>query len=241
MKLPSYGVLAVGTSAALLVTGIGIAQASIPDSAGTITACTTRLSARIIDTAIQHCWSSETVVRWNAAGTPGPQGPAGPAGATGAPGPQGEPGPAGSTGPQGEPGPAGPQGVPGPSGTGTTTHLYTSGLITSVSLQGGAGSVATLSPPPGTYLLTASGQLDSVGDTTADCRVVVDNEVTMSSTIYGWMHADTATNPGVSESVPITVATGDSVVFFCSAANGPTTLARLDYAALSMLAIDQVN
>lgn len=61
----------------------------------TIRACANPAGQLRLIGAAESCKSQETLVTWNAAGSPGPAGPAGPAGPSGAPGP---------AGPQGEPG-----------------------------------------------------------------------------------------------------------------------------------------
>lgn len=98
--------------AALLVTGAGLAYASIPDQNQVIHGCYKTLDGklRVIDTgAGDSCLSSEVSLDWN---QQGPQGPTGPQG------PQGPAGPSGSQGPQGIQGIQGPQGQQGPVGSG---------------------------------------------------------------------------------------------------------------------------
>lgn len=86
--------LAGFVAGALLLAGIGIANASIPDTNGVIHACIQPSNGnltKIIDTDQgQSCSGGEQALNWNQTG------PQGPAGATGATGPQG---PAGTVGP----------------------------------------------------------------------------------------------------------------------------------------------
>jgi hypothetical protein len=89
--------VAVGT---LALAG-AVVYATIPDSAGVVHGCYTRLTGqlRLIDTgAGQTCLRYETPVNWNQAGPPGPAGAVGPQGAQGPQGVQGNPGPAGPAG-----------------------------------------------------------------------------------------------------------------------------------------------
>ncbi len=231
MNNRSRGWFAAVAAGGLVVMGMGIAHASIPAPDGTITACTTRVSTRLIDTTSQRCRGSEKPVTWNAAGVAGAVGPAGPAGPAGAAGPPGLAGAPGAVGPQGEPGPAGPAGQPG---TGTSTHLYTSGLVRVI----GLGTIATLEPPSGDYLVTVSGQLDAVGEAAASCGIAVYNEAAQTETQLAVIHVDKSTNNGVSASIPAHTVDGDSLVFYCDSSNNTS---QLTYSALNALRIDQVN
>lgn len=89
--------VAIGT---LALAG-AVTYATIPDSAGVVHGCYTRLTGqlRVIDTgAGQTCLRFETPISWNQVGPPGPAGPAGPQGSQGPQGAQGDPGPAGPAG-----------------------------------------------------------------------------------------------------------------------------------------------
>ena len=103
VKLARRPVVIAVAVAGLAVTGAGVAQASIPDSAQTYTGCMLNNvgTLRLIDpslgshNAMGHCFGWETQVSWNQKGqpgAPGPTGPAGPTGPTGATGPTGPPG-----------------------------------------------------------------------------------------------------------------------------------------------------
>ena len=85
------------TASAVLVTGVGLARAAIPDDQGVITGCynSTSGALRVIDAGKTKCASSERALTWNQRGVAGP---AGPAGAVGPAGPAGVPGPAGVSG-----------------------------------------------------------------------------------------------------------------------------------------------
>jgi hypothetical protein len=89
--------VAVGT---LALAG-AVTYATIPDSAGVVNGCYTRLTGalRVIDTgAGQTCLRFETPISWNQVGPQGPAGATGPQGAQGPQGVQGDPGPAGPAG-----------------------------------------------------------------------------------------------------------------------------------------------
>ena len=99
---------AAAAAAVLVVAGVFIMRATIPDAKGVIHGCYSKSggSIRVIDDSVTSCNTNETSLAWNITGPVGPGGPQGPIGPTGSQGPQG---PAGPMGPQG------PQGVPGPS------------------------------------------------------------------------------------------------------------------------------
>jgi hypothetical protein len=77
-----------------LAASVGVATATIPGSDGVISGCYNKTDGtlRVIDTAGQHCKTTETPLAWNLRG------------------PQGLPGSQGAQGPQGAPGPQGAQG-----------------------------------------------------------------------------------------------------------------------------------
>ncbi|MFI7543795.1 hypothetical protein [Actinoplanes sp. NPDC049599] len=92
---------------AVVLTGAGVASASVPDAGGVIRACYDKSSGnvRIIDTAkTASCKSAEKSLSWNQSGKPGPRGAQG---NPGAPGEQGPTGPQGATGADGSQGPRG--------------------------------------------------------------------------------------------------------------------------------------
>ena len=91
VKLARRPVVIAVAVAGLAVTGAGVAQASIPDSAQTYTGCMLNNvgTLRLIDPSLGshnpmgHCFGWETQVTWNQKGQPGAPGPTGPAGPTG--------------------------------------------------------------------------------------------------------------------------------------------------------------
>lgn len=85
-------------------------------------------------------------------GSTGPSGPEGAAGAAGADGAQGPAGPEGPAGPQGPAGVAGPQGTAGADGTGPAWLDVGEATVYAAS---DTHTLATVSLPAGTYLLTA--------------------------------------------------------------------------------------
>src|SRR5262245_8738603 len=99
--------------ALLVVAGVVLTKATIPDAKGVIHGCYSKSggSIRVIDDSVTTCNANETSLSWNVigpAGPVGPQGPIGPQGLTGSAGPQGSTGPTGPMGPQGPEGPIGP-------------------------------------------------------------------------------------------------------------------------------------
>ncbi len=126
------------TSAFALALVVGIAAASIPDSAGVIHACYKRQTGRlrVIDIAARnHCKTGETELTWNQQG------------------PQGDPGP------QGPPGPQGTKGAQGPPGSGTVT-VYQGDIKNQAMVLGSQSNpthiVDTPPLPAGTYLVSYS-------------------------------------------------------------------------------------
>jgi len=78
-------------TAVLVICGLVLTYATIPDSNGVIHACYNKSggSIRVIDDSVTKCNSNETSLSWNVTGPPGPIGPAGPQGAAGPQGPVG--------------------------------------------------------------------------------------------------------------------------------------------------------
>jgi len=123
MRITSRARRTTALVAVLVVAGMGVAYADVPDSStGVITGCSISGNGglRVIDAqAGAKCKSNETQISWNktgpvgatgATGPVGPQGPTGDTGATGATGPQGPTGDTGATGATGADGPRGPAG-----------------------------------------------------------------------------------------------------------------------------------
>jgi hypothetical protein len=164
LRLGRRSLILVGV--VVLAAAGGIAYASIPDSAGTYTACMLKATGtvRLIDRSLppssllSHCTAYETQISWNQVGpqgppgpkgATGPQGPAGAQGANGDPGPQGpqgDPGLRGATGDTGPKGDDGPQGAQGPAGSFTGHFVSPNGLFSidvansGIKLQGPAGN-----------------------------------------------------------------------------------------------------
>lgn len=97
-----------------------IAYASIPDGAGVIHGCYSKISGalRVIDTAKgQKCSGTELALTWSQTGPKGTTGARGPTGKTGSIGPKGTTGAVGATGPRGPSGTSGTRGPTGVQGT----------------------------------------------------------------------------------------------------------------------------
>ena len=183
----------------LLVAGVMMIRATIPDAKGVIHACYNRSGGtiRVIDDSVTGCGANETSLNWDVSGPAGPIGPQGPVGAVGAQGPAGLTGP---TGPQGTSGPAGPtglQGAPGPSNayvradqTTTVTLPADESPVTvnSLSLPAGSfivsASVAKLSNAPTETFCTLVGNGVSL-----DSRALVPNNATAA--LLGWVQLPT--------------------------------------------------
>jgi len=65
-------------AAVLVICGLVLTYATIPDSNGVIHACYNKSggSIRVIDDSVTKCSSNETSLSWNVTGPPGPIGPA---------------------------------------------------------------------------------------------------------------------------------------------------------------------
>lgn len=213
---------------AALLTIVGVAYATIPDSNGTIHACYARSggSLRVIDASVTNCKSTETSLDWNVQGQPGPQGPQGPQGA------------AGPQGPQGVSGPQGPQGPTGPAGPSGTSHAY---ATTDALVHYGLSNVTvqSLSLPAGTYLVWAGGTVsDSYMTTGHDCLLrsggttLQEEKVSTTTAPY----AATA----VSFSAPLTLSSAGSVEVECSSATDNAGNAGADI-LITAVTVDAVN
>ncbi|MGD9956048.1 MAG: hypothetical protein AB7O74_00250 [Candidatus Nanopelagicales bacterium] len=108
-------------------------------------------------------------------GSIGPSGPEGAAGAAGADGAQGPAGPEGPAGPQGPAGVAGPQGTAGADGTGPAWLDVGEATVYAAS---DTHTLATVSLPAGTYLLTAQVFVAAAellnSEATVTCQWIVD-------------------------------------------------------------------
>ena len=122
----------------LVVSGLVLTYATIPDSNGVIHACYNKSggSIRVIDDSVTKCSSNETSLNWNVTGPSGP------------------------TGPQGLQGPAGLQGPPGPSNA--FVQKFDPGAL-GFPLSNVPVIVQAVNLPAGNYVVTAS--LDAFSDT----------------------------------------------------------------------------
>jgi hypothetical protein len=183
--LPIECFVALATALVLSVTPHG-AHATIPDANGVIHACYTKSTGglHIIDDSVTTCKSGETSLTWSVQGPQGPEGatgatgPAGPAGAAGPAGPTGATGPAGPAGPTGAMGPAGPAGATGatgpagPTGPPGPVQMFVNSNFQSVPLASFPGvTTASLSLPPGSYMMFVKFRYEGTGTSTetADC------------------------------------------------------------------------
>ena len=123
----------------VVLSGAGMAVASIPDQGGVIHACynTAFGSLRVVDDPAT-CKAGETAIAWNRVGPEGPAGPSGPVGATG---PQGPAGPAGTS-----------VAYNGKQASGTEAHLVSNP-------PGSSTSVVSVDVPAGSYAISAKATL----------------------------------------------------------------------------------
>jgi hypothetical protein len=126
-----------------LAASVGVATATIPGSDGAISACYSNADGtlRVIDTAGQHCKSTETPLAWNLRG------------------PQGLPGPQGSPGPEGPPGPQGRQGI-----------LFTEITSQTIDVANNGASQFTLGCPAGKRAISGGYTTDSDHVQSVDMR-----------------------------------------------------------------------
>ena len=158
----------------IFITGAGIYQISVVNSATSATAFNTGSTGNAAQgTPIS---SGVLITPSGAPGVPGPAGPTGIAGPVGPAGPTGSVGPAGPTGATGAAGPAGAQGNPGATGPqGATGSQGAQGIQGEQGIQG----------PPGLGLLfkgtvATSADLPTTGNTQGDMWVALD-------TGHGWV------------------------------------------------------
>jgi hypothetical protein len=138
----------------LLSVGVFLIRATIPAPNGVIYGCYDNKngSLYVIDNAVATCKAQDTLLTWNQMG---PQGPTGPQGPMGPAGPQGTSGPQGAQGPQG---PTGSQGAQGPQGPTGGSHTYVTTYPGSAGhIHISSGNIATLTVPPGAYVIDAKG------------------------------------------------------------------------------------
>lgn len=138
----------IGAGIATLVGGGGWALAA--SNSGVVHACASKRSGAL--KLARRCGKKERPVSWNV------QGPQGKQGSQGAQGPQG---------PQGNPGSPGSPGTPGATGPSDTYAAgAASGTLTASSVQ-----VASITVPPGSYLLGAKVEIDGTAPGHGDCFI----------------------------------------------------------------------
>jgi len=241
-RLISRGGLVALLVGALVLAGIGVANAQIPAQDGTISSCYTKSTGgiRIVDAASTNCKSGETSLTWNQQGNTGPQGPVGPQGATGPAGPQGA---TGAIGPQGAQGPTGPQGPQGPAGNGTV-HLYHN--YTAVQGIGTApATVASVQVPAGTYLLSLTGWTSNLFDDSGTiCEL--DNggiKLTQESVdvFSAGLNTDRVSGAALSLSDTVILTGPDTLSARCFTTDQTANHAQVSAVNLSALALDALN
>ena len=163
--------------ALLVIAGVVLTKATIPDANGIIHGCYNKSggSIRIIDDSVTACNANETSLTWNVAGPQGPIGPQGPQGVSGPTGPAGAAGATGSAGSAGAIGPAGPPGATGPAGpagasSGPAFFRFVTGFG---GLENAGKDVLSLNLPAGFYVVNASLHLINVdtSDQRATCSL----------------------------------------------------------------------
>jgi len=147
------------------------------------------------------------------AGPAGPQGPQGPAG------------PQGPQGPQGPAGPTGPTGATGPAGVGNAYQVrggYNGGVTFSGTVSGNPqhATLATLSLPAGTYLLSGKVSVSTWGSSNAggsvDCELWVGTTAILD--IVQFSGAPSSSTVGtISLLGAYSLATGNSLLLTCDA------------------------
>ena len=152
-----------------------------------------------------------------AAGAVGPQGPAGPAGPQGATGADGATGATGPQGPAGATGATGPQGLTGPGAEG-----YADQTATAVSIGTSDVTLATLSLPAGSYLLTAKASLiRTSGSGTTTCTLY------NGATVLDQLQNQSSSSGEVNVlHTALTLANTSSVTFACRASSGASSGSR---------------
>lgn len=247
--MESRRLLKSGASLALLVViGVVLTKATIPDTKGVIHACYSKSggSLRVFDDSVTNCNANETSLSWNVmgpagpAGLQGPPGPTGPAGAQGTPGATGPAGMAGPSGPAGPPGmgipgPSGPIGPSGPTGMTGPSNAYVHQFSGSpVNINFGAVGVDMLNLPAGSFIISAivsaASQLSAGGVqcslTTSTSMLdtqsaITNNLFTSSLPLIGWVNLSAA----------------DTVTLTCSSSVQPATVTDFKFAAIQVAAI----
>jgi len=176
------------TAMVLLLAGVVLTRATIPDAKGVIHACYNKSggSIRVIDDSVTGCGANETSLNWNVPGAAGPSGPIGPQG------------PVGPSGPQGPAGPAGPQGALGPSNAYVRADQTT--LVTLPANQLPV-TVISLDLPAGSFIVSArvTKVSNAVTETfctlvsnsiAVDARSLVSNDA--EAALLGWTQLSTS-------------------------------------------------
>jgi len=181
-------VTAVGCSAVLLGSGAlawAAVAPTIPGPDGIIHSCYNATgnpvgSLRVIDPATgATCSKNEKALSFNQTGPQGPQGIQGEQGIQGVPGADGAQGVAGPAGPTGATGATGSPGATGPAGPATYGDVYfTKGASGGLHDSGVYHLIASLTVPPGSYLITYKGRLFNFDDDEqlTDCRLNTGDE-----------------------------------------------------------------
>lgn len=150
----------------------------------------------------------------------GPQGPAGPQGPTGA------------TGPAGPTGPIGPQGPAGANGVG---HAYVANNA-SVTLGGSDAVVASLTVPPGSYLIFGKAALQNSDSSSqfANCVISTDSGTNDQTNVI----LAAAGNGGAWQSVSVQAALSavSTITMTCNTLNGTA-----DNSVLTAIAVGAIN
>ena len=223
---------ALGAAVVLLATGAAgaavVANVYV-DESGAYQGCVGPAGALRVLQPGETCRDNETGISWEQTGPVGPPGPTGspgppgadgedgqdgapglmgPAGAPGAAGPTGPPGP---TGPTGAPGSRGPQGEPGPA---TPAQLFwDEAPVVAGGVPVDSRTLASVDLPAGTWLLTGTVDLHSVGGAAGDvsCRLS-GSDVNLTRVDTGW--ASLTVQAVEDRILPFTVA------FSCSGPSG---------------------
>jgi hypothetical protein len=178
---------ALSCSAAVLGGSVAWAAvaSTIPGPDGVIHSCYNAASnpsgtLRVIDPATgSRCTKNERPLDFNQTGPQGPQGIQGAQGVQGVPGSDGAPGDAGPVGPAGATGATGSTGPAGPPGPATYAAVYfTKGASGGLHEAGVYHVIASLTVPPGSYLITYKGRLYNFDDDEqlTNCRLNTGDE-----------------------------------------------------------------
>jgi hypothetical protein len=180
------------------------AAAQIPSPSGEFFGCVDEGRLRVV-TATEACRRGEIRVHWNQTGPTGPAGPIGPAGAPGPQGPAGPTGPQGVTGPRGPVGATGPAGPVGPQGPAGGADIFFNRNCSAPNASGCTAkpltsfpgvTVASLTLPPGSYVLNAKFRYENDAPNGTDHAGCVFQSTSGS---IGGLDASSASVPGGGE------------------------------------------